>query len=76
MKVKVYGSTWHWRRPLCAHSPQTWPWWRLFWLRFCRLAVHPPNTGYRVWLYTRWGALFADVAFDRRTADETEAPHV
>jgi hypothetical protein len=49
------------------HGPQTWPWWR--WISFSILIlphVHKPSTGWRLWVYTRWGAAFFDVYFDRR----------
>lgn len=61
----VFNFTWaHWRpeRGLCTHSPQAWPWWRLFSIgKPVSLNHEKPAYGYRVWLYTRWGAVFADV---------------
>ena len=38
-----------------THGPQTWLWWRL--VSFSFLA---PNWGYRLWIYSRWGALNLD----------------
>lgn len=49
-----------------AHGPQTWPWWRLFSLRVCSLAMHPPSVGARLWLYTRRGAFTLEARADRR----------
>ncbi|WP_290439381.1 hypothetical protein [Xanthomonas axonopodis] len=31
-----------------------------------RLELCRPTTGYRLWVYTRWGAMYGDVVFDRR----------
>lgn len=48
------------------HGPKTWPWWRLVAVRFYRAQVNLPSTGWRIWLYTRWGACYLDVICDRR----------
>jgi len=48
------------------HGPQTWPWWKVFTLGFNRIDQVLPNTGWRMWIYTRWGAKGFDVCFDRR----------
>lgn len=62
MKVLFYYG-----RPLqCAHGPQVWPWWRLVTPSFISLHVHPPSSGYRLWLYTRWGSPCFDIYFNRR----------
>lgn len=67
MRIRVNGSAAHWRDDLrVKHGPQTWPWWRLASFSVVRLEVYPPTTGYRLWVYTRWGALHGDVVFDRR----------
>ena len=50
----------------CSHGPQTWPWWRLVVPSVNSIGVQKPSTGWRLWLYTRWGALSFDVYFDRR----------
>jgi hypothetical protein len=49
-----------------VHGPQTWPWWRLLSLSLSRLDTHAHAPTYRMWAYTRWGALFVDVTMDRR----------
>lgn len=51
----------------CTHGPQQWPWWRLFSLNVVRLGVHPPSSGRRLWIYTRWWARCFDAYVDRRT---------
>jgi hypothetical protein len=48
------------------HGPQSWTWWRLFSLGLIRLDIHKPNTGYRLWIYTRWGVRHVDIFVDRR----------
>ena len=50
----------------CYHGPQVWPWWRLFSLSWVRLEVHCPSTGYRLWVYSRWGSPSFDFYVDRR----------
>lgn len=50
-----------------THGPQTWAWWRPFSLSVVRLGVEKPSRGYRLWIYSRWGAVSADMYFDRRT---------
>ena len=43
------------------HGPQTWPWWRLVHLFVVRLpAPRLRRAGWRLWVYTRWGAVFFD----------------
>ena len=68
MKIQFSCSFAHlkrWLRP--AHGPQTWPWWRLVSPSLHRLPhVCSPSTGYRLWVYTRWGSIFFDIFFDRR----------
>lgn len=50
-----------------VHGPQVWPWWRLLSWRTCRLVgVQEPSKGYRLWLYTRFGAVHVDLYLDRR----------
>ncbi|KAF1008984.1 MAG: hypothetical protein GAK28_00616 [Luteibacter sp.] len=68
-RVRFFASFAHFRsdlRPL--HGPQTWPWWRQLACKALRLQVWAPSTGYRLWVYTRWGACFFDVFIDRRKA--------
>lgn len=48
------------------HGPQVWPWWLLFSMSLIKLEVCTPSTGRRLWVYTRWGALYADFILDRR----------
>ena len=50
----------------CLHGPQVWEWWRLLGYLICTTTVAPPSTGYRLWLYTRWWAVYLDITFDRR----------
>jgi len=67
MRIHLMQSFAHLRpelRPL--HGPQIWPWWKLMSFGPCRLDCHAPTSGYRLWVYTRWGAWFADIYFDRR----------
>ncbi|MCE0846014.1 hypothetical protein LVQ79_10700 [Buttiauxella sp. A2-C1_F] len=69
MKIKFEGSTAHFAKDMHpSHGPQTWPWWRLFSVSVVRLGISPPSIGRRVWFYTRWGAGFVGVYFDRRKA--------
>ena len=49
------------------HGPQSWRWRFPVSLTFVRLwDVSTPSSGYRVWIYSRWGAVHASVFFDRR----------
>lgn len=48
------------------HGPSYWPWWRLCAFKVAKLGVEPPTQARRLWIYTRWGAPFFDVVFDRR----------
>lgn len=67
MRIKLFGSFAHFAKALHPlHGPQTWPWWRL--IAFGAANLHPalPSTGYRLWIYTRWGACHFDVFLDRR----------
>jgi hypothetical protein len=67
MKTRFTFSADHMKRGLRpAHGPQTWPWWQLVAFAFVRLDVHLPSTGYRLWVYTRFGAVYGDIVFDRR----------
>ena len=67
MRIKFSKSFAHFRSDLHpTHGPQVWPWWRLVSFSVVRLEIHLPSTGYRLWVYTRWGACFFDVYFDRR----------
>lgn len=69
MKIKFELSAAHFADGMkVSHGPQKWPWWRLFSLRLVRIACGKPSTGWRVWLYTRWGAGHIGVYFDRRSA--------
>lgn len=70
MKIKFFNSRGaHWKRwPTgVTHGPQSWPWWRLVSSSIVKLGnVNTPSTGWRLWLYTRWGAWCGDIYFDRR----------
>lgn len=53
-----------------AHGPQDWqerPFWKFISFLVCKLSVHPPSIGKRLWIYTRWGSAHFDIVFDRRT---------
>lgn len=71
MRIKFSKSFAHFQPKLhLAHGPQTWPWWRLASFGPVRLSsVVLPSTGYRLWVYTRWGACHFDVFLDRRVRD-------
>lgn len=67
MIIRFSKSFAHFRTHLHPmHGPQIWPWWRLVSFGPHRLGVCSPSTGYRLWIYTRWGACHFDVFFDRR----------
>lgn len=73
--IHVYVSAAHWNGAPgggCHHGPcsQSWPWWKLAGWLFCRIKLlsGSPSSGWRVWLYTRHGALYADLHIDRRRA--------
>lgn len=67
MRIKFDYSTAHFAKELHPHhGPQIWSWWRLFSISIIRLQIAKPHTGYRMWLYTRWGAAYFDVRFIRR----------
>lgn len=63
-KIRTDWSGWYRMWKNCAHGPK-WNWWRLIWFRVVRLEIHPasPNTGYRLWIYTRWAGATYDVFF-------------
>lgn len=66
MKIKFDYSLAHFAKDLRPHhGPQVWPWWKVFSLGLYRLEISKPHTGYRLWLYTRWGAGFVDARFIR-----------
>jgi len=75
--VHIYLSATHWNGEPgggCRHGAcsQSWPWWKLASILFCRIAIDPklsPSSGWRVWFYTRRGALYADLHIDRRFRD-------
>jgi len=55
------------RPNICSHGPQTWPWWRWCGFMIVRLAVHPPSTGWRLWIYLRRRVAYnLDLYIDRR----------
>ena len=63
-----------WRSPdnwHAQHGPQTWPWWRLFGWLFVKLRIHPPSTGYRLWVYLPARAFSFDLFIDRRPEKRT-----
>jgi hypothetical protein len=71
--VSVTSSFAHWNgRPGggCSHGPcsMDWPPLKLIaWLP-CRLRLDPssPSSGWRLWLYTRFGAWYGDLFIHRR----------
>jgi len=68
MRIRLNGSLAHFRPDMHpTHGPQVWPWWRLVSFGFVRLElVAKPSIGWRLWVYTRWGAGFGDLVLDRR----------
>lgn len=54
-----------------AEAPRSWPWWRLASFMLLRLNIGLPSTGWRLWIYTRWGTCHGDVFFDRRRVFDT-----
>lgn len=67
MKIKSEHSTAHFAEDMKpSHGPQNWPWWRLFSIRVVRIDMCWPSTGRRMWFYTRWGAGYVGIIFDRR----------
>ena len=52
--------------PDIRHAPQSWPWWKLVHFSQNSLAVHPPSSGRRFWMYTRTRAYDLDITIDRR----------
>lgn len=46
--------------------PKSWPWWRIVAFYLGRLDIVAPTSGMRLWVYTRWGSIYADVVIDRR----------
>lgn len=66
-RFRVYATTAHWERGGVKHGPQMWPWWRLVSFRGFRLVGwEGAFLTYRLWAYTRWGALLADFSIDNR----------
>lgn len=54
-----------WLKNGVAHGPQTWPWWLLFsWSYVTCEPIKKPNWAKRLWVYTRWGALYFDFYVD------------
>lgn len=66
LNLKISSTHWKPRFGGVKHGPQVWAWWHLFSLSLISLEVYAPTTGKRLWLYTRWGALYADFILDRR----------
>lgn len=51
------------------HGPQVWPWWCQVSLSLVQLGREPWDSGFvgkRLWVYTRYGAIYFDVCVDRR----------
>jgi hypothetical protein len=50
-----------------SHGPQAWPWWRLVTVKVCCCSHDPYRffwitpISWNIWIYTRWGALCANV---------------
>lgn len=56
----------HWERDGTHHGPKSRP--RLMACRIVRLAVSPPSTGWRLWIYFRGGYAFhCGLTIDRRS---------
>ncbi|MEG8824735.1 hypothetical protein U4T63_22855 [Klebsiella pneumoniae] len=67
MKIKFEHSVAHFANDLKpTHGPQKWPWWRLVSFSLVPISVYSPSYGLRLWMYTRWGADYLDIYFDRR----------
>lgn len=67
MKIKFEHSVSHFAKDLRpAHGPQKWPWWSWASFSLVPIAVYSPSYGLRLWMYTRWGAGYVGIYFDRR----------
>lgn len=68
LAVNINFTTAHWRSRfgMPLHGPQVWPWWLLFSLGLVNLQTCSPTTGKRLWVYTRWGAIYFEFILDRR----------
>jgi hypothetical protein len=70
MRIKFYVRI---REPMILGArhghpgcPRVWPWWQFFALRWVRMGVRPPSSGYCLYLYTRPArARFIEIYFDR-----------
>lgn len=65
----IHLSLSHYGDPLLrpTHGPTTWPLWRLCAFRYVDLpSVNPPSWGKRLWIYTRNGAVLAELYKDNR----------
>lgn len=49
-----------------APRPWQWPWWQIAVFSLLDLSPTAPNIAKRLWIYTRWGTLFAQFNVDRR----------
>lgn len=67
MRIRLNVSRAHFRPDMHpTHGPQVWPWWRLVSFGLVHLEVAKPSMGWRLWVYTRWGAGYGDLVLDRR----------
>lgn len=64
--LKFRSRPFHGPYPKNHEIEPKWPWWHLFAIRFCKLTVFPPSTGYGMLFYSRWGWSRQDIVFDRR----------
>ena len=77
MKIRLSGSLEHFsraERDLIIHGPQTWPWWRLIAVKLYQLKISKPSSAWRLWIYTRWGALFGDLFLIKSLRSEYQRP--
>jgi len=47
------------------HGQSDLAWWQLFSTYFCKPNYCYPSTGYRLWVYTRYGAFHIGIVFYR-----------
>lgn len=67
MKIEFEHSVAHFAKDLRpTHGPQKWPWWRWVYFGIVPIAVYSPSYGMRLRVYTRWGAGYVGIYFDRR----------
>lgn len=59
------------------HSPEHWPWWKPFSLRFVRVRLFEPEIGWRLWVYTRKRCGYVEIITDwsRKKNEQKPDPH-